>query len=156
MQNFPFKESEFDFDDLLIEKGFKLIFDREDYLIYSKDLSINTDSSKEHESKFNYCNPLRLEISHPKILNSVAKYYLYGPYEIMAVYFTNPNYMYRQMTWKMFPGSKRELLSEMIDVAEKEAINMYSACIKTDLHNINIEEMNERIKKIKHWDIDEN
>lgn len=167
MRNFPFKESEYDFDDVLIERGFTLKQDREEYLIYSKPINVVNTNLIEHKDKTDFIlknnknrldktNPFELEVSHPKVLNSVAKYYLYGPYEITATYFINPNYALRQMMWKMFPGNKKEFLEETIDIAEQEAKMMYSICVNSDLKLYDIKELKKRLNKIGRWDIEEN
>lgn len=60
------------------------------------------------------------------------------------------------MVWKTFPGNKKELLEERIDIAEQEAKMMYSFSINSDLQLFDKNELKERLNKIRHWDIEQN
>jgi hypothetical protein len=139
-KNFLFKESEYDFDNVLLEKGYVLDSEKEDFVSFSKDLKIVDENSticetwnlNEYKKDFKMEMPMAIIIHRPKMLNSNGKYELCSPYYIMCNYYPKPMFAHRQMAWSVFPGTDKRILSKMVDIAEKEAMDFYKTCMKTD------------------------
>lgn len=131
--SFLFKESEYDFDDILYSKGYELKFDREDVVMFSKNIIVENEFSEKHKSKFEMVIPFSIDVQRPKMLNLNGKYEICSPYLIAVNYYTKPLLSNRQLSWAVFPGHDKRILDAMLDIAEDEAKEMYRLFMKTDI-----------------------
>lgn len=132
-RNFLFKESEYDFDDVLFENGYEIKFDREEVVMFSKKINVDNEYSKEHRELFEMVIPFSIDIQRPKMLSSIGKYDLCSPYLIVCNYYTKPLYANRQFSWSVFPGSNKQILSKMLQVVEREALDIFKTFMRTDI-----------------------
>lgn len=131
--SFLFKDSEYDFDDVLKLKGYELKFDREDVVMFSKNIIVENEFSEKHKSKFEMAIPFSIDVQRPKMLNINGKYDLCSPYLIVCNYYPQPLYCNRQISWAVFPGHDKRILEAMLNIVEDEAKAMFKECMKTDI-----------------------
>ncbi len=117
MENFPFKESKYDFDHILIESGYKITKEYENSITFSKCIEVDND----HSNKFSPIEPFCIHVTRPKVLSTRVKYDLRGPYSIVFVYGVIPLHAIRRIQWDTFPGELPDVLRVMLKVAEAEA-----------------------------------
>lgn len=131
---FLFRDSAYDFDEVLQKKGFLVKNDMEHQLIFEK----NIMPRKEFDP--NVINAVdlnfKLLVTRPKMLWSKGKHDLISPYHITFVYVTKPLLMIRRVQWDTFPGYAKEVLDEALDQCEAEAEAILTMLLDVDVQAI--------------------
>lgn len=116
MENFPFKDSPIDFDNILEKNGYKISKDHETYVVFSKPFQIEN----EHSDKFKLVDAV-IEVSRPKVLSKSNRYDICSPYRITFIFGAFPLHSVRRLHWDTFPGEIPDVFQTMLKVAEAEA-----------------------------------
>lgn len=142
MDNFPFKESQYDYDYILDGAGYKVSKDHETHVTFSKPVQIDN----EHADKFKLIDAV-IEVSRPKILSKSGRYDICSPYRIEFLFSAFPLHAIRRLQWNTFPGKNLVVLDTMIKVAEAEAKICAYNFMETDIQIIKKFEEIDKIDK---------
>lgn len=125
-----FKDSAYDFDEVLEKKGFTVKQDMEQQIIFEKQFMPRRefDPNVIQAANLNF----KINVTRPKMLWKNGKYDLISPYFITFVYATKPLLMIRRIQWDTFPGYAKEVLDEALDQCEAEAEAILTMLLDVD------------------------
>jgi hypothetical protein len=127
MENFLFKESQYDFDAVLLDAGYKATKSFEDFVTFSKKLDIKN----EYSDKFKEIFPFEINITRPTKLRGDVKYENGSPYNLTFQFCVEPMHAIRRVQWDTFPGDSPIILDTIIKIVEAEAESCVFSFMKT-------------------------
>ena len=128
MKNIQFKESQYDYDHILIKRGYEITTDYEDRIVFTKAIKLETEGTP---VKYNE-KLIVVSVTRPKIIDIDARIDIASPYIISFNYLVAPHHCIRRMVWDTFPGVNATILDIMLGIAEEEAKLCGNIFIQTD------------------------
>jgi hypothetical protein len=123
--NFQFKDSKYDFDQVLKDAGYKAKI-YEEATTFIKELDIKNEFS----DKFTPIKPFTVVVTRPNVLEEGAKYENGSPYIFSFLFCVSPMHAIRRVQWDTFPGDEAMILDTMIKIVESEA----ESCCTSFMH----------------------
>ena len=127
MENFLFKDSQFDYDTVLLDAGYRVTKNFEESVTFSKKLDIKN----EYSDKFKEIFPFEINITRPVKLRGDVKYENGSPYLLTFQFCVEPMHAIRRVQWDTFPGDSPIILDTMIKIVEAEAESCVFSFMKT-------------------------
>lgn len=140
-----FKGSPFDFDTILLQNGYKIIADRENDVIFEKEIKPLTEPDSNGVKPGTTDGKFKINIIRPTMLLKHGKYAVCSPYAVNYIFNVIPQLMIRRIQWDTFPGDHPDTLIAAVKQCESEAEAILTMFIEMD--NKNLEAMRAYLAK---------
>ena len=124
--SFQFKDSKYDFDQVLKDAGYKAKI-YEETTVFIKELDIKNDFS----DSFKPIKPFKVVVTRPNVLQDDVKYENGSPYRFSFLFCVAPMHAIRRIQWDTFPGDDAKILDTMIKIVESESETCSTAFMHT-------------------------